>query len=188
MRLRLDEAWDIVTRTVAYTNHTVMAEALECWDQELFKRRLPRNYQIIEEINRRFCAQMHDLGLDGCQVGRMAVLNDGIVRMANLAVIGSHSINGVSKLHSEILKETVFKDFYQVMPDKFKNVTNGIAHRRWLNQANPGLASLVTELIGDGYVYDAAELKKLMAYKNDPAVLEKLKKSSWRTKSAWPLM
>ena len=89
-----DEAWDIVTRTVAYTNHTVMAEALECWDQELFKRRLPRNYQIIEEINRRFCAQMHDLGLDGCQVGRMAVLNDGIVRMANLAVIGSHSING----------------------------------------------------------------------------------------------
>lgn len=171
-----DEAWDIVTRTVAYTNHTVMAEALECWDQELFKRRLPRNYQIIEEINRRFCAQMHDLGLDGCQVGRMAVLNDGIVRMANLAVIGSHSINGVSKLHSEILKETVFKDFYQVMPDKFKNVTNGIAHRRWLNQANPGLASLVTELIGDGYVYDAAELKKLMAYKNDPAVLEKLKK------------
>ena len=111
-----------MTRTVAYTNHTVMAEALECWDQELFKRRLPRNYQIIEEINRRFCAQMHDLGLDGCQVGRMAVLNDGIVRMANLAVIGSHSINGVSKLHSEILKETVFKDFYQVMPDKFKNV------------------------------------------------------------------
>ena len=171
-----DEAWDIVTRTVAYTNHTVMAEALECWDQELFKRRLPRNYQIIEEINRRFCAQMHDLGLDGCQVGRMAVLNDGIVRMANLAVIGSHSINGVSKLHSEVLKETVFKDFYQVMPDKFKNVTNGIAHRRWLNQANPGLASLVTELIGDGYVYDAAELKKLMAYKNDLAVLEKLKK------------
>ena len=165
-----------MTRTVAYTNHTVMAEALECWDQELFKRRLPRNYQIIEEINRRFCAQMHDLGLDGCQAGRMAVLNDGIVRMANLAVIGSHSINGVSKLHSEILKETVFKDFYQVMPDKFKNVTNGIAHRRWLNQANPGLASLVTELIGDGYVYDAAELKKLMAYKNDPAVLEKLKK------------
>lgn len=171
-----DEAWDIVTRTVAYTNHTVMAEALECWDQELFKRRLPRNYQIIEEINRRFCAQMHDLGVDGYQVGRMAVLNDGIVRMANLAVIGSHSINGVSKLHSEILKETVFKDFYQVMPDKFKNVTNGIAHRRWLNQANPGLASLITELIGDGYVYDAAELKKLMAYKNDSAVLEKLQK------------
>ena len=131
---------------------------------------------------------MHDLGLDGCQVGRMAVLNDGIVRMANLAVIGSHSINGVSKLHSEILKETVFKDFYQVMPDKFKNVTNGIAHRRWLNQANPGLASLVTELIGDGYVYDAAELKKLMAYKNDPACRWKsYKNQSWRTKSAWPL-
>ena len=154
-----DEAWDIVTRTVAYTNHTVMAEALECWDQELFKRRLPRNYQIIEEINRRFCAQMHDLGLDGYQVGRMAVLNDGIVRMANLAVIGSHSINGVSKLHSEILKETVFKDFYQVMPDKFKKRHQRHRPPPLAEPGQPRPGGLVTELIGDGYVYDAAELK-----------------------------
>ncbi len=183
MRVMLDDcgyswedAWDIVTRTVAYTNHTVMAEALECWSQDMFKRRLPRNYQIIEEINRRFCAQMHDLGIDGYQVGRMAILNDGIVKMANMAVIGSHSVNGVSKLHSEILKETVFKDFYDVMPDKFKNVTNGIAHRRWLNQSNKGLADFITELIGDGFVKDASKLKGLLKFKNDKDVLEKLEK------------
>lgn len=171
-----DEAWDIVTRTVSYTNHTVMPEALECWDQSLFRRRLPRIYQIIEEINRRFCAQMHELGVDGYQVGRMAVLNEGIVRMANLAVAASHSVNGVSKLHSEILKETVFHDFYDVMPDKFKNVTNGIAHRRWLNQSNPGLSKLITELIGDGYIRNADELRKLTAYKNDKAVLKELER------------
>ena len=182
MRVMLDEcgyswdvAWDIVTRTVAYTNHTVMAEALECWDQELFKRRLPRIYEIVFEINRRFCAQMHEQGVDGYQVGRMAVLNEGIVRMANLAVAASHSVNGVSRLHSEILKETVFHDFYTVMPYKFKNVTNGIAHRRWLCQANPELSALITELCGDGFVRDASQLEKLLAYKDDPQVLEKLR-------------
>lgn len=169
-----DEAWDLVTRTVAYTNHTVMAEALECWSQEMFKRRLPRNYQIIEEINRRFCQQMHDIGVDKYQVGRMAILNDGIVKMANLAVIASHSVNGVSKLHSEILKGTVFKDFYSVMPDKFKNVTNGIAMRRWLNQSNPGLSKFIEELIGDKYILQADELKNLMNFKNDRSVLNKL--------------
>ena len=171
MRIMLDEcgygwdaAWNIVTRTIAYTNHTVMAEALECWGIELFKRRLPRIYQIIEEINRRFCAQMHEKGIDGYQVGRMAPLNDGFVKMANLAVVASHSVNGVSQLHSNILKETVFKDFYQVMPQKFKNVTNGIAHRRWLNQSNPELAAFLTETIGDGYIHDANELSKFLAY------------------------
>ena len=189
MRVMLDEcgynwdaAWDIVTRTVAYTNHTVMAEALECWSQDLVKRRLPRIYQIIEEINRRFCAQMHDMGVDGYQVGRMAILNEGVVRMANLAVAASHSVNGVSRLHSEILKDSVFHDFYTVMPDKFKNVTNGIAHRRWLNQANPGLASLITGLIGDGYVKNAAELSKLAAYRDDAAVLEQLGKIKLKNK------
>ncbi|MDO4731146.1 MAG: glycogen/starch/alpha-glucan phosphorylase, partial [Clostridia bacterium] len=169
-----DEAWDLVTRTVAYTNHTVMAEALECWSQDLFRRRLPRNFQIIEEINRRFCKQMHEMNVDPYQVGRMAVLNDGIVKMANLAVIASHSVNGVSKLHSDILKETVFKDFYEVMPYKFKNVTNGIAHRRWLNQSNPRLANLLTELIGNKYIKDADELQNLMKFKNDTSVLDKL--------------
>lgn len=177
-----DEAWDLVTRTVSYTNHTVMPEALECWDQKLFRRRLPRIYQIIEEINRRFCAQMHELGVDGYQVGRMAVLNEGIVRMANLAVAASHSVNGVSRLHSEILKETVFKDFFDVMPDKFKNVTNGIAHRRWLNQSNPGLSNLITQLIGDGYVHNADELLKLSKYKNDKTVLKELEKIKLQNK------
>ncbi len=183
MRILLDEcgydwdkAWDIVTRTIAYTNHTVMSEALECWQVDLFARRLPRIYQIVEEINRRFCKEMLDRGIDGGQVGRMAVINDGIVRMANLAVIASHSVNGVSKLHSEILKDSVFHDFYMVTPEKFKNVTNGIAHRRWLNQSNPGLANLITDLVGDQFIKDANALEGLMAYKDDAAVLEKLGK------------
>ena len=179
MRIMLDEcgytwdaAWDIVTRTVAYTNHTVMAEALECWGQDMFRLRLPRIYQIVEEINRRFCQSMHDIGVDGYKVGRMAPLNDGYVKMANLAVVGSHNVNGVSALHSDILKETVFHDFYTEMPQKFTNVTNGIAHRRWLNQSNPELAALLTKLIGPGYILNASELEKLMTYKDDKAVLQ----------------
>ncbi len=181
MRIMLDEcgfswekAWDIVTRTIAYTNHTVMSEALECWDAKLFKRKLPRNYQIVQEINRRFCENMDDLGVDKEQIERMKVLKEGIVRMANLAVIGSHSVNGVSSLHSEILKDTVFKDFYEVTPDKFKNVTNGIAHRRWLNQSNPKLSSLITELIGDDCSLNPEALKKLEEFKDDSSVLDRL--------------
>ncbi len=181
MRIMLDEcgygwdqSWDIVTRTVAYTNHTVMSEALECWQVDMFQRKLPRIYQIVEEINRRFCEEMSNNGVDGWKIGRMAVINDGIVRMANLAVIASHSVNGVSKLHSEILKDSVFNDFYSVTPEKFKNVTNGIAHRRWLNQSNPGLAKLITELIGDKFIRDANALDGLMAYKSDAVVLAKL--------------
>ncbi len=181
MRIMLDEcgygwdqSWDIVTRTIAYTNHTVMSEALECWQVDMFQRKLPRIYQIVEEINRRFCEEMSRMGVDGWKIGRMAVINDGIVRMANLAVIASHSVNGVSKLHSEILKDSVFHDFYTVTPEKFKNVTNGIAHRRWLNQSNPGLAKLITELIGDKFIKDANALEGLMAYKSDAVVLAKL--------------
>ena len=181
MRVMLDEcgygwdaAWEIVTRTIAYTNHTVMSEALECWGEDLFKFRLPRIYQIVQEINRRFCAQMHEKGVDGYKVGRMAPLNDGYVKMANLAVVSSHSVNGVSRLHTDILKDTVFHDFYTEMPWKFQNVTNGIAHRRWLNQSNPELAELITSLIGDGYVRDANELEKLLRFQEDPAVLKKL--------------
>lgn len=183
MRIMLDEcgydwdrAWDLTTRTIAYTNHTVMKEALECWNEDLFRMQLPRIYQIIEEINRRFCQQMHDLGVDGYKVGRMAPLNDGYVKMANLAVVGSHCVNGVSGLHSEILKETVFHDFYTEMPDKFTNVTNGIAHRRWLNQSNPQLAALLTQKIGSGYIYDASQLKKFETFKDDKAVLQQLAK------------
>ena len=181
MRVMLDEcgygwedAWDIVTRTVAYTNHTVMSEALECWGVDLFRLRLPRIYQIIEEINRRFCAEMHQKGVDGYKVGRMAALNDGYVKMANLAVISAHSVNGVSQLHSDILKQSVFHDFYTEMPEKFRNVTNGIAHRRWLNQSNPRLAALITELTGDGYIHDASKLRELLKFKDDASVLERL--------------
>ncbi|HBN82175.1 MAG TPA: alpha-glucan phosphorylase, partial [Ruminococcaceae bacterium] len=153
---------------------TVMSEALECWGVDLFRMRLPRIYQIVEEINRRFCAQMHAKGVDGYQVGRMAPLNDGYVKMANLAVVSAHSVNGVSRLHSDILKNSVFHDFYTEMPEKFRNVTNGIAHRRWLNQSDPELASLLTGLIGDGYIRDASQLKGLLRFRDDASVLEKM--------------
>lgn len=171
-----DQAWSIVHRTMAYTNHTVMTEALESWGVDLFRRRLPRIYQIVEEINRRFCAEMHAKGVDGYKVGRMAPLNDGYVKMANLAVVSTHSINGVSQLHSDILKQTVFHDFYTEMPEKFRNVTNGIAYRRWLNQSNPEYAALITELIGEEYIHNAARLDRLLKYQNDKSVLERMAK------------
>ena len=171
-----DQAWSIVHRTMAYTNHTVMTEALESWGVDLFRRRLPRIYQIVEEINRRFCAEMHAKGVDGYKVGRMAPLNDGYVKMANLAVVSTHSINGVSQLHSDILKQTVFHDFYTEMPEKFRNVTNGIAYRRWLNQSNPEYAALITELIGEEYIHNAARLDRLLKYQNDKTVLERMAK------------
>ena len=177
-----DDAWNIVTRTVSYTNHTVMSEALECWGVDMFRFRLPRIYQIIEEINRRFCADMHARGVDGYKVGRMAPLNDGYVKMANLAVVSSHSVNGVSQLHSDILKDPVFHDFYTEMPEKFKNVTNGIAHRRWLNQSNPELAASLSEWIGDGYVMDANKLSDLLKYKDDKQVLDRLAKIKYDNK------
>lgn len=171
-----DKAWDIVSRTIAYTNHTVMKEALECWEENMFKRKLPRIYEILFELNKRFCAAMHERGVDGYQVGRMAIINDGVVKMANLAVIAGYKVNGVSALHSDILKDTVFHDFYTVFPEKFTNVTNGVAHRRWLNQSNPQLANLLNELIGTDYIDDASQLSKLMAYKDDKTVLQRLEK------------
>ncbi len=177
MRILLDEcgypwekAWDIVCRTVAYTNHTVMKEALECWPEDLFKERLPRIYQIVCEIDHRLRKETWDATADAGFVERTAIISGGVVRMANMAVAACHSVNGVSKLHSEILKETVFADFYRLAPGKFKNVTNGIAHRRWLNQANPALASYLNELIGNDYIYDASALSKLADYKDDSAV------------------
>ena len=180
MRLLLDEcgygwdqAWDIVTRTVAYTNHTVMKEALECWPEDLFRQRLPRIHQIVCEINNRFGAQMMEAtGGDVEKVSRMAIISYGVVRMANLCVAASHAVNGVAQIHSEILKETVFRDAYSVMPDKFCNVTNGIAHRRWLCQANPELTKFITEHIGDGFVLDAAELERLKPLADDAAARE----------------
>ncbi|MBQ3968857.1 MAG: glycogen/starch/alpha-glucan phosphorylase, partial [Clostridia bacterium] len=171
-----DQAWKIVSKTIAYTNHTVMREALECWGEDMFRNKLPRIYQIVAELNRRYCESLHAKGIDGYQVGRMAIINDGVVKMANLAVMASYKVNGVSGLHSQILKDTVFNDYYRVTPEKFTNVTNGIAHRRWLNQSNPELSSLITELIGGGFRSDASELTKLLKYQDDSAVLEKLAK------------
>ena len=141
-----DEAWSLVTRTVAYTNHTVMKEALECWSEELYSRLLPRIYQITKEIDNRFRAYVWSATHDADKVERMAIVSNGIVRMANLCVAGSHSVNGVSALHSEILKDTVFNDFYTLTPDKFCNVTNGIAFRRWICQADPKLTEYITVL------------------------------------------
>ncbi len=181
MRIMLDEcgydwdsAWDIVKRTVAYTNHTVMSEALETWSVDVFKMRLPRIYQIVEEINRRFWVEMRAAGVDESKIYRMAPIGDNYVKMANLAIIGSHCVNGVSALHSEILKHDVFADFYSVTPQKFTNVTNGIAHRRWLNQANPKLAGLISDLIGDEYILHADKLSELTKFQNDSAVLDRL--------------
>ena len=181
MRIMLDECgygWDdafaIVEKVCAYTNHTVMAEALECWGEDLFKRLLPRIYQIVKEIDNRFRRKVWEATGDAGRVERMAIVSNGAVKMANLCVAGCHKVNGVSALHSQILKDTIFNEFYTLEPEKFTNVTNGIAHRRWLCQANPKLTSLLTELIGDGFIYNGAELIKLREYADDKAVLDKL--------------
>ena len=183
MRLLLDEcgyswddAWDVVTKVFAYTNHTVMSEALECWSEDLFRRLLPRIYQIVKEIDNRFRSSVWEQTHDAGKVERMAVISNGVVRMANLCVACCHSVNGVSALHSEILKDSVFHDFYTLTPDKFCNVTNGIAHRRWLCQANPRLTSMLSDLIGGEFVYDAENLSELAKYKDNPAVLAEIEK------------
>lgn len=179
MRLLLDEygysweqAWHMTVNTIAYTNHTVMAEALEKWNEDLFRIKLPRIYQIVKEIDARFMGEHKDVEPD--KLRSMCVIGNGQIRMANLCVIGSHSINGVSALHSEIIKDSVFHDFYTILPERFTNVTNGIAHRRWLNQSNPCLASLITDLIGPGYIKDASKLIGLKKYTDDKQVLQKL--------------
>lgn len=171
-----DDAWNIVTKATAYTNHTVMKEALECWPEDLFKTLLPRIYQIVKEIDNRYRAHIWEMTHDAGKVEAMAVTSNGVIRMANLCVATCHSVNGVSALHSQILKDTIFNDYYNLTPDKFKNVTNGIAHRRWLCQANPELSSYITDLIGDGFVYDADELLKLKKFADDKKVLAKLEK------------
>lgn len=170
-----DDAWNLVKNTVAYTNHTVMSEALECWSEELVKRLIPRIYEIIKEIDNRFRAYVWESTHDANYVERTAIISGGAVRMANLCVAACHSVNGVSALHSKILVDSLFKDFYKLTPDKFTNVTNGIAHRRWLCQSNPELTAYLKELLGnDKFVYDAECLSKLMDYKNDKAVLKRL--------------
>ena len=170
-----DDAWDIVTRTVAYTNHTVMSEALEKWNEDLIQRRLPRIYMILKEINQRFCAQMWEkFPGDWDKIDRMSIFSHNQVKMANLSVVASHKVNGVSALHSDIIKNSIFKDFNDVYPEKFTNVTNGIAHRRWLCQSNPELCNLLNDCIGDGYVMNAAELSKFKKFEKDKTVLNRL--------------
>ena len=167
-----DAAWDIVTRTAAYTNHTVMSEALECWQSEMFSRRLPRIYQIVKEIDNRFRACVWEQTHNADYVERTAIISNGIVRMANLCVASCHHVNGVSQLHSEILKDSLFQDYYRLTPEKFTSVTNGIAHRRWLCAANPKLSSFICEKIGPGFQHNATELSKLIPYAEDKTVLD----------------
>ncbi len=170
-----DEAWNIVTHCVAYTNHTVLAEALEVWPQQLFETLLPRVWQILQEIARRWQQQVEDFYHDPAKTAKLAIIWDGGVRMANLCIAGSMAVNGVSALHSEILRKDLFKDACQMQPDKFKNVTNGIDHRRWVAQINPGLDSLIRDLTGgDGYLTHPMELKKLEQYVGDTSVLARL--------------
>ena len=170
-----DDAWNIVTSTFAYTNHTVMAEALETWQEDLIARRLPRIHMILKEINRRFCNDLWARFPGQHQfIERMSVISNGQVRMANLSVIGSHKVNGVSALHSDIIKNSIFNGFYQIWPEKFTNVTNGIAHRRWLCQSNPELCGLLNDCIGDGYVKDAMQLSKFKKFADDESVLKRL--------------
>ena len=166
--LEWDEAWEITTKTCAYTNHTIMAEALEKWPIELFSRLLPRVYQIVEEINRRFVTQIQQrYPGDNDKIRRMAIIYDGQVRMAYLAIVGSFSVNGVAKLHTEILEKQELRDFYEMMPEKFNNKTNGITQRRFLLHGNPLLADWVTDKIGNEWITDLSNIKKLSVYVDD---------------------
>lgn len=170
-----DKAWSIVTKTFAYTNHTVMAEALEKWDVNLMKHIDPRIFSIIVEINNRYCQSlMEKNGYDSAKTTRMSIIKDNTVHMATLCVAASHSVNGVSKLHSEIIKQSVFHDEYENTPEKFKNVTNGIAYRRWLYQSNPGLTNLLKDTIGPKFIKDGAELENFRKFADDEEVLNRL--------------
>lgn len=166
--LTWDEAWYVTNKTCAYTNHTIMSEALEKWPIDLFKKLLPRVYQIVEEINRRFLAEIQQKYPDNHRkVEKMAILYNGQVRMANLAIVSSFSVNGVAKLHTEILKNQELRDFYELMPEKFNNKTNGITQRRFLLHGNPLLASWVTDKISDGWITDLSKISKLKKYVDD---------------------
>lgn len=167
-----DQAWEIVTKTVAYTNHTVMAEALEKWPQEMVQSLLPRVYMIIEEIDRRFKYEVDHKGM-GHIWNNVAILKEGQVHMAHIAIVGSHSVNGVAKLHTEILIHDVMKDFVSLYPDRFNNKTNGITHRRWLLYSNPQLTKLLEETIGDSFKRHPEDLEKLMEHIDDPILQER---------------
>lgn len=182
MRILLDEegygweeAWNITVKTCAYTNHTILAEALEKWNIHMFRSLLPRIYSIIEEINRRFCTEVSERHLGNWdKISKMSIIQDGVVKMAHLAIIGSHSVNGVAALHTEILKQEELKEFHAFYPGKFNNKTNGITHRRWLISANPELSELITGKIGSGWKKDVNMLRDLGAYTEDTAFLTQL--------------
>lgn len=182
MRILIDEegvdwdtAWKITTNTISYTNHTIMSEAMEKWPVEMFRSMLPRIYMIVEEINERFCAELWNRYPGNWdKISKMAIIADGYVKMAHLAIVGSHSVNGVAKIHTEILKRQELADFYNFYPYKFNNKTNGITHRRWLLKSNPELAGLIRETIGDGWTKHSTELINLLKYKNDPGFRQKV--------------
>lgn len=183
MRILMDEyfypwerAWELVVKTVSYTNHTVLPEALESWNEDLFALKLPRMHQILREINERFCREAWDAAPGSWdRITRMCVIAYGQIRMGNLSVIGSHSVNGVSRLHSDILKRSTFKEFHRLYPDRFLNVTNGIAHRRWLCYSNPRLAGLIDDCIGTEYRHDPERLSELAKFADDEGVLGELR-------------
>ena len=182
MRILLDEeglswenAWRITQNTISYTNHTILAEALEKWPVDMFKSLLPRIYMIIEEINKRYCEELWNKYVGQWdKISRMAIIGDGYVRMANLAIVGSHSVNGVAKLHTEILKKKEMSDFYYLYPSKFNNKTNGITHRRWLIRSNPDLTKLLLDTIGDSFIKHPTDLENFKNYLNDRSVLKRL--------------
>ncbi|MEH7300862.1 glycogen/starch/alpha-glucan phosphorylase [Neobacillus drentensis] len=184
MRILIDEegfdweqAWEITQNTISYTNHTTLSEALEKWPIHIFQPLLPRIYMIIEEINERFCRELwNQTPGDWERIRGLAILADDFVKMAHLAIVGSFSVNGVAKLHTEILKQREMNQFYQLYPEKFNNKTNGIAHRRWLLKANPKLSSLITESIGESWTYSGTELSSLLNFQHDTAFLEQLLK------------
>jgi glycogen phosphorylase len=184
MRILVDEegfaweqAWEITKHTISYTNHTTLSEALEKWPIHIFQPLLPRIYMIVEEINERFCRELWDQYTGEWErIGKLAIIGDGFVRMAHLAIVGSFSVNGVAKLHTEILKKREMKEFYQLFPEKFNNKTNGIAHRRWLLKANPRLSSLISESIGSSWTQSPSELIQLLKYENDSTFLNQLLK------------
>ena len=172
-----DTAWRITTNAISYTNHTILAEALEKWPVDMFKKLLPRIYMIVEEINRRYCEEIY-IKYPGNwdKVNRMSIIADDKVKMAHLAIVGSHSVNGVAKLHTEILKKKEMTDFYYLYPNKFNNKTNGITHRRWLLKSNPELTKLIKDTIGDSFIRHPIDLKNFERHLHDEIVLEQLEK------------
>ena len=181
--LSWDEAWDITTRCVAYTNHTIMAEALEKWPIEIFQRLLPRVYQIVDEINRRFVMELQEkYPGDGNKVRNMAILYDGQVKMANMAIVAGYSVNGVARLHTEILKNQELKDFYELYPEKFNNKTNGITQRRFLAHGNPLLADWCTKKVGKDWITDLSKMEKLVAVADDKSAQKEFMDIKYKNK------